>query len=75
MANYLDMKKAQQVIALLALNWTFRRIERETQVRRETVSRYAKLAGSNAAKVFPGSDRPPHQRRSPAWPRKPIARR
>ena len=65
MANYLKMTKAQQVTALLALNWTFRRIERETGVRRETVSRYAKLAGSNPAKVFPGSIAPPGSERPP----------
>jgi transposase len=52
------MTKRQQVIALLALGWTFRRIERETGVRRETVSRYARPAGSSAAKVFPGPEGP-----------------
>ena len=52
------MTKRQQVIALLALGWTFRRIERETGVRRETVSRYARPADPNAAKVFPGSAAP-----------------
>lgn len=49
------MKLAQQVLALAALGWTFRRIERETGVRRETVSRYVREADSKAAKVFPGS--------------------
>lgn len=44
--------KRQQVIALLALGWTFRRIECET------VSRYARPADPNAAKVFPGSGAP-----------------
>jgi len=56
LANYLKMPKRQQVIALLALRWSFRRIERETGVRRETVSRYAAAQSSNAAKAFPGSD-------------------
>lgn len=56
MANYLKMKQRQQVIALLELGWTYRRIEAETGVRRETVSRYDRLRRSNAAKVFPGSD-------------------
>ena len=56
MANYLNMTKRQQVIALLALGWSFRRIERETHVRRETVSRYARSADPNPAKVFPGSE-------------------
>ena len=56
MGNYLKMHKRQQVIALLELGWTYRRIEAETGVRRETVSRYARLRDSNAAKVFPGSN-------------------
>jgi hypothetical protein len=52
------MMKRQQVIALLALGWSFRRIERETKVRRETVSRYARPADPNPARVFPGSECP-----------------
>jgi transposase len=56
LANYLKMKKRQQVIALLELGWSYRRIEAETGVRRETVSRYDRLRRSNAAKVFPGSE-------------------
>ena len=44
MANYLKMTKRQQVIALLELGWTYRRIEAETGVRRETVSRYDRSA-------------------------------
>jgi hypothetical protein len=55
LANYLKMKKRQQVIALLELGWSYRRIEAETGVRRETVSRYAGQRDSKAAKVFPGS--------------------
>jgi len=56
LANYLKVKKQQQVIALLALGWSYRRIEAETGVRRETVSRYDRLRVSKAAKVFPGSE-------------------
>jgi len=56
MPNYLKMPKQQQVTALLALDWSYRRIEAETGVRRETVSRYDRRRRSNAAKVFPGSD-------------------
>lgn len=56
MANYLKMAKRQQVLALLELGWTYRRIEAETGVRRETVSRYDRARRSNAAKAFPGSD-------------------
>jgi transposase len=56
LANYLKVMKRQQVIALLELGWSYRRIEVETGVRRETVSRYDRLRHSNPAKVFPGSD-------------------
>ena len=52
------MTKRQLVIALLALGWSFRRIERETKVRRETVSGYARAADPNPTKVFPGSEGP-----------------
>ena len=55
LANYLKMLKRQQVIALLALKWSFRRIERETGVRRETISRYVRQVDPNPAKTFPGS--------------------
>jgi transposase len=48
------MTKRQQVTALLALGWSFRRIERETGVRRETVSSYSRPADSKPAKAFPG---------------------
>ncbi len=58
MVNCLKMKTRQQVIALLELGWTYRRIEAETGVRRETVSRYDRLRHSKAAKVFPGSEAP-----------------
>jgi transposase len=57
--NYLKMMKRQQVIALLELGWSYRRIEAETGVRRETVSAYDKWRQSNPAKVFPGSAYPP----------------
>jgi transposase len=55
-ANYLKMQRRQHVIALLELGWTYRRIERETGVRRETVSRYDRIRRANAAKVFPGPE-------------------
>jgi uncharacterized protein YerC len=44
LANYLKMKNRQQVIALLALGWSFRRIERETGACRERISRYSRPA-------------------------------
>src|SRR5712691_8016691 len=53
LANYLEMKKRHQVIALLALGRSFRRIERETGVRRETVSRYSGQPIENRPKCFP----------------------
>jgi hypothetical protein len=56
MPNYLKMPKKSQVLALLALGWSYRRIESETGVRRETVSRYDQMRRANAAQTFPGSD-------------------
>ena len=58
MPNYLKTSKLQQVIALLELGWTYRRIEAEASVRRETVSRYDRIRRAKAAKVFPGSQEP-----------------
>ena len=55
MPNYLKMPKQQHVIALLELGWSYRRIQAETGVRRETVGRYDRARVANAAKVFPGS--------------------
>ena len=49
------MTKRHQVLALLELGWTYRRIQVETGVRRETVARYDRLRQAKAAKVFPGS--------------------
>jgi transposase len=45
MANVLDSGKQQQILGLGRLGWTLRRIEHETGIRRETVSRYLKQAG------------------------------
>src|SRR4030095_4807472 len=59
MSNYLKMPKKSQVLALLELGWSYRRIEAETGVRRETVSGYDRMRRSNAAKTFPGSDASP----------------
>src|SRR6266542_234506 len=59
MPNYLKMPKKSQVLALLELGWSYRRIEAETGVRRETVSRYDEARQANAAKTFPGSDPSP----------------
>ena len=59
MPNYLKMPKKTQVLALLELGWSYRRIEAETGVRRETVSRYDEARQANAAQTFPGSDPTP----------------
>jgi len=59
MPNYLKMPKKSQVLALLELGWSYRRIERETGVRRETVSGYDQLRRANPANTFPGSDGSP----------------
>jgi transposase len=59
MPNYLKMPKKSQVLALLELGWSYRRIEAETGVRRETVGRYDRARSGNAAKTFPGSDPSP----------------
>ena len=45
MSNVLNDTKRQQVIALGRLGWSARRIQRETGVRRETVSVYLRAAG------------------------------
>lgn len=45
MSNVLSEEKKQQVIALGRLGWSLRRIEQETQVRRETATGYLKAAG------------------------------
>ena len=58
MPNYLKMPKKSQVLALLELGWSYRRIEAETGVRRETVSGYDRARRANPAKTFPGSPRP-----------------
>jgi hypothetical protein len=58
MAYYLKMPKKSQVLALLELGWSYRRIEWETGVRRETVSGYDEIRRANAAKTFPGSKPP-----------------
>jgi transposase len=44
-SNVLSAEKKQQIIALGSLGWTVRRIQRETGVRRETISSYLKEAG------------------------------
>ncbi len=59
MPNYLKMPKKSLVLALLELGWSYRRIQAETGVRRETVSGYSAARQANPAKTFPGSDPSP----------------
>ena len=60
MSNVLSEEKKQQIIALGRLGWSLRRIERETEVRRETISAYLKEAGVDL--------RPPRGRQLPPKP-------
>ena len=55
MGNYLKMADKQRILALLELGWSYRRIQREAGVRRETVSRYDPRRRPKAAKVSIGS--------------------
>ena len=56
MGNYLKMPDKRRVLALLELGWSYRRIERETGVRRETVARYDPRRQSKAANLSTGSE-------------------
>jgi transposase len=56
MGNYLKMAIKQQIKALIALNWSYRRIQKETGVHRETIARYAREGDSKPAKVPAGSE-------------------
>jgi len=62
MGNVLDPSQQQQILALGRLGWTLRRIERETGVRRETISAYLRAAGV----VVRGRGRPGEARAKPA---------
>jgi len=53
--NYLKMADKRQILALLELGWSYRRIERETGVYHETVARYDPRHKSKAATVPAGS--------------------
>ena len=45
MGNVLKQEKQEQIRSLGRLGWSLRRIEEATGVRRETVSRYLRVAG------------------------------
>jgi len=59
MGNYLRMADRQRILALLELGWSYRRIERETGVRRETVARYDRRRVSKAANLTAGPEAKP----------------
>ena len=65
MANTLKREKKQTVLALLKLGWSYRRIEREVGVRRETIARYDPSRDSKPAKVAPGSEEQKRPKRPP----------
>jgi len=48
MANQLRMAKVHTILTLRGQGWSFRRIGRELGIRRETVSRYVRLAEAQA---------------------------
>ena len=54
MGNYLKMAEKQRILALLELGWSYRRIQRETGVDRETVARYDPGREPKPAKVSTG---------------------
>jgi len=54
MGNYLKMVDQRRILALLELGWSYRRIERETGVRRETVARYDPRRPAKAANLSTG---------------------
>ena len=56
MGNYLKMSDHRRVLALLELGWSYRRIERETGIRRETIARYDPRRVPKAANLSTGPD-------------------
>ena len=55
MGNYLKMIDVQRIKALLELGWSYRRIQRETGIRRETIAHYDSRGDPNAATVPSGN--------------------
>ncbi len=56
MSNYLKMEKKQMIVCLRKSGCSFRRIERETGIRRETIAKYVQDEQAKAAKVPTGSE-------------------
>lgn len=59
MGNYLKMADQQRIRALLDLGWTYRCIECETGVRRETIARYDPRRAPRAANLTAGATSQP----------------
>ena len=55
MGNYLRMPDRQRVLALLELGWSYRRVEKETGIRRETIARYDPRRAAKPANPLTGS--------------------
>ena len=55
MGNYLKVPDRQRVLALLDLGWSYRRIEKETGIRRETISGYDRRRSAKPANPIAGS--------------------
>jgi len=56
LGNYLKMADRQRVLALLELGWSYRRVQRATGVRRETVARYDPGRAAKAANPSTGAE-------------------
>ena len=54
MGNYLKMVDRRRILALLEMGWSYRRIERETGVRRETASGYDPRRAAKQANLSTG---------------------
>ena len=54
MGNYLKMADRQRILALLELGWSYRKIERASGTRRETVARYDPRREAKAANPSTG---------------------
>jgi len=52
--NYLKVPDRQRVLALLELGWSYRRIEKETGIRRETISGYDPRRSAKPANPIAG---------------------
>jgi len=55
MGNYLKMADRQRIVALIELGWSYRRIQRETGIHRNTVARYDPRRKPKPANVPAGS--------------------